>query len=224
MSHPTELRRGGLWAGWQITGHSCCHGDCCSWRRWITHQRSSVNHQSPLTSHYRHRHPPLFFTDTHTYTHTLEEDAAQNLTGRDLLTSQLKLCENTAPSDILHLSVFQPSSFSSRSSLITPTYHSTCHFSASLLFCHLLLSPLSPLLCFPFLFIPASSKSHSSSPPHCALYHSGISVSCVSLGISLPSTTEQANHCWHFKRHWIKWPTVGWVCGSTICSMTSTSQ
>lgn len=47
----------GLWAWWRITGHSCCHRDCCSSWRWITHQRSSVNHQSPLTPR-RRQCPP----------------------------------------------------------------------------------------------------------------------------------------------------------------------
>lgn len=101
--------------------------------------------------------------------------------------------------------------------ITSPVISAAASFSFFLVTCSL-------LTFYPSLFIPASSQSQGSSPPHCALYHSGISVSCVSLGISLPSSTEQANHCWHFKSHWIKWPTVGWVCGSTICPMTSTSQ
>lgn len=68
-SHPAEMRRGGLWAGWQITGHSCCHGDCRDWRRWITHQRSSVNHQSPLTFPPQTPPPPPS-PRTHIVTHT----------------------------------------------------------------------------------------------------------------------------------------------------------
>lgn len=152
-------------------------------------------------------------TDTHSYTHTLEEDTAQNLTGgtssADESTQTLR--ERRPLSHILHLSVYQPSSFLSLSLFLSSpsalAYHFTCHFCASLLFCHLLLS-----LAFSSVFHPSSSprssKSRSSSPPRCALYHSGISVSRVWPGISLPSTTEQANHCWHFKRLWIKWLTV----------------
>lgn len=147
MSHPTELRRGGLWAGWQITGHSCCHGDCRSCRRWITHQRSSVNHQSPLTSHYRHRHPhppPLFFSQTHILTHahirrgcstkshgtSSADESTQTLQERRPLLYLAPLC--------LSAFLFPPAPLSS----LTPTYHFTCHFTTSLLSCHLLLSPL----------------------------------------------------------------------------------
>lgn len=161
-------------------------------------------------------HPPYTHSHTFLHTHIRRGYSTKSHRGWVLLTNQLKLCENTAPSYILLLFVCQP--LSSRSPCLSHS-HISLYMSCQCQPSFLSPAPLSilPLLCFPFLF-------RSSSPPHCALYHSGISVSCVSLGISLPSTTEQANHCWHFKRHWIKWPTVGWVCGSTICSMTSTSQ
>lgn len=148
---PSELRRGGLWAGWQITGHSCCHGDCRGWRRWITHQRSSVNHQSPLTFHHRHRSPTPR-TRILTHTHALEEDTAQNLAGDEFCWRINSNSVRTPPpliacsslSAVLFSSLFSP----------TPTCHFTCHFTDSLRFCHLA-DPFSP---FSFLlFICASS-------------------------------------------------------------------
>ena len=122
-------------------------------------------------------------TDTHSYTHTLEEDTAQNLTGgmssadESTQTSRERRPLSHPAPLCLSAAVFPPRfpfSLSLSLSLSLPpspsalTYHSTCHFCASLLFCHLLLS-LSLFLCFLSLFISASSKSRSSSPPHCAL-------------------------------------------------------
>lgn len=136
MSHPTELRRGGLWAGWQITGHSCCYRDCRVWRRWITHQRSSVNHQSPLTSHHRHRHP---LTGSHSCTRTLEEDTAQNLT-RDEFCWRINSNSERTPPPVI-----------SCSSLSISLLLSSC---ASLSLPHI----ASPVISVPaFLFVTCSS-------------------------------------------------------------------
>lgn len=130
VSYPAEPSRGGLWAGWQITGHSCCHGDCRGWQRWITHQRSSVNHQSPLTSHYRHWCPPTPPTPcTHTYTHTLTHIssgwAAKSHSGWVLLTNQPKVCENAAPS-------YTPLPSTSRS-LLSLSFLSLPHFTSTVI-------------------------------------------------------------------------------------------
>lgn len=163
MSHPTEPRRGGLWAGWQITGHSCCHRDCHGLLRWITHHRSSVNHQSPLTSHHRHQHPlppPQTCIVTHTHTRTLEEDTAQNLTGDKFCWRINSNCENAASSYILLLSVYQPSSFLPLLSHLSQP-HTSLHLSVQCQpsFFVTCASP-SPMLCFPFLF-SASSTSYA---------------------------------------------------------------
>ena len=135
--HPTEHRRGGLWAGWQITGHSCCYRDCCCWRRWITHQHSSVSHQSPLTSHHRHRCPT---PQTHLLTHISSGCGTKSHSGWAPLTDQLKLRENATPSYILLLSISR--TLSSFLFSLSPTYHLNCHFGGSLLLCRMLLPRL----------------------------------------------------------------------------------
>lgn len=159
---PSELRRGGLWAGWQITGHSCCHGDCRGWRRWITHQRSSVNHQSPLTFHHRHRSPTPR-TRILTHTRIRRGYSTKSRRGWVLLTNQLELCENTAPSYSLLLSVSRPLflsffshshislylSFHWQPSFLSPSCSFLTFFFSSLHLCVLLVTELiSSPLCF----------------------------------------------------------------------------
>lgn len=159
---PSELRRGGLWAGWQITGHSCCHGDCRGWRRWITHQRSSVNHQSPLTFHHRHRSPTPR-TRILTHTHALEEDTAQNLAGDEFCWRINSNSVRTPPPLIacsslsrpLFLSFFSHShislylSFHWQPSFLSPSCSFLTFFFSSLHLCVLLVTELiSSPLCF----------------------------------------------------------------------------
>lgn len=209
-SYPTELHRGGLWAGWQITGQSCCHGDWRVWRRWITHQCSSLNHQSPLTSHHRHWHP-LTRTHTRARAHSRKGYRTKSHRGWVLLTNHLKLWENAAPCYIPLLSVCESSA--SLPLLSLPHVSSPVIAVSAVLF----LTCFS-LTCFALFSIPLHLRVHlHPSVPGTTVVHQSHVLH------SLPSATERANHCWHFKRHGIKWPTVGWVCESTICSMTSTS-
>lgn len=190
---------------------------------------AEMNHPSAfsckpsITSDFSLQTPAPHPVYTHTHLHTLAADtAARSHSGWVLLTNQLKLRENAAPSSIPLLSISRTllSLFFS----LTPTFHFYCHFSLSLLLCHLLLPHLFFFFSL-FLYISASSQSQSSSPPRSSLCHSGISVSRVSHWPSCcPAQQKKANHCWHFKRHWIKWLTVGRAWGGTICSTTSTSQ
>lgn len=179
VSYPEKLRRGGLWARWRITGHSRCHGDCRGWRRWIASQHSPVNHQSPPTPIH-----PLLITDANTpCTHILTRFRSRNGTkshsGWVLLTNQLKLSEDAAPSYISLLSISH-TLLSSFFPFSPP--HITFTVISVWAFAFVTCSSLH-LFFFLFHYSAASSKSQGSSPPYSSLCHSGISVSCVSLAI-----------------------------------------
>lgn len=150
----------GLWVWWQITGHSCCHRDRRGSWRWITHQRSSVNHQSPLTP--RHRHPP---PSSRNHLHRLAvlhiRRGCRKISRSRwvVLTNQPeRTCTPPPPCSILFL--YQPSfSFPLFPAVLL---HNTSDSAPALFF----LSPFAlPRLLFPPFLIFLSSNVHSPSPP-----------------------------------------------------------
>lgn len=184
-------------------------------RRWITHQRSSVNHQSPLNSHYRQQHPPY---NTHVITHThahrdahIRRGCSTDLGGDEFC---WRINSNSARTPPLLAACTSPCL---PDSLVPPTHLSLLSLT-SLSPRRFFGAPLSvgllPPLCSSSFFtvsfcLHVVSKSLSPSPtPSRFVPRLDISLPCRAGPSCRPGSTRRANHRWHFKRRRIKWLAV----------------